>query len=88
MHGLFLIMYEPWVLDVKLDTLILDPADPDQPLVHCGITSDKRNSSKQDRTGRAMVQLVQSTTCLHKFFSQYLNDSSSGTRHTTNCLLT
>lgn len=79
MHGLFVVMYEPWVQDVKLDSeaLRLDPEDPDRP--HAGTV--KKNSSKQDRTGHAMIQLVQSTMCLREFFNEYLDDhTSSGTR--------
>ena len=79
MHGLFVMMYEPWVPDVKLETLCLDAEDPDRP--HAGTI--KKNSAKQDRTGRAMIQLVQSTTCLREFFNEYLDDrTSSGTRST------
>ena len=78
-------MYEPWVLDVKLEGPILDPVGPDRPLYHDHgpvTVSDKRNLSKWDHTGRAMVQLIQSTTCLRKFFSEYLHDhSSSGIKH-------
>lgn len=30
-HGLFLLMYKPWILDIKLEKLDLNPNDPDQP---------------------------------------------------------
>ncbi|KAH0826952.1 hypothetical protein J3R83DRAFT_4610 [Lanmaoa asiatica] len=77
MLGLFVVMYEPWVLDVKLDTLHLDAEDPDRPYAE----TVKTNSSKHNRTGFAMIQLIQSTTCLREFFNEYLDDHTSSAQH-------
>lgn len=72
MHGLFVVMVEPWALEAKLNKLESMLDDPDQPI--SGVI--KKNSSKQERTGHAMIRYIQSATCLRKFFSEYLDDQT------------
>jgi hypothetical protein len=55
-------MFEPWALDVKFDIPELALDDPDQPID--GVV--KKNSSKRERTGHAMIRYVRSKTCLRK----------------------
>ena len=69
-HGLFLLMVEPFALDLPLDTL--NRADPDKP--YAG--SLRKNLSKQDQTSMTSIQYAQSKTCLCKFFMRYLRDTS------------
>ncbi|KAF8432233.1 P-loop containing nucleoside triphosphate hydrolase protein, partial [Boletus edulis BED1] len=72
MHGLFLVMFEPWALNVKLENEASISDDPDQPINRVV----KKNSSKQERTGHAMIRYIKSATCLRKCFSKYLNDQN------------
>ncbi|KAJ2930420.1 hypothetical protein H1R20_g6675, partial [Candolleomyces eurysporus] len=71
--AVFLIMYEGWVLKTDIHAVGGDIAlDPDHPL------ADKLgvNASKEDRTGWAMLHVIQSASCLHSLFADYLNDKS------------
>lgn len=74
--AVFLMMYEPWVLDIDLSASGVEESvsalDPDYP--HSGKLT--KYSTKQQRTGRAMVSIVQSTTCIRKMFAEYLKDQS------------
>ncbi|KIJ57646.1 hypothetical protein HYDPIDRAFT_34911 [Hydnomerulius pinastri MD-312] len=80
MRGLFLEMYEPWVLEHSLDGDEPDASDPDKP--YAGTL--KKNSSKQDRTGCAALRFAQSAKCLREFLANYLNDCSpTALSHTT-----
>lgn len=65
-------MYEPWVLDIDLSSSAEDPSDPDYP--NAGKLT--KHSTKRQRTGWAMVSIVQSQICLRKLFAQYLDDQS------------
>ena len=71
MHdGLFLLMFEPWALQVQLPAADDIGSDPDRPIA--GMV--KKTSSKQDRTSCACIQFVQSSTCLRGFLASYLKD--------------
>lgn len=72
-QAIFLIMYEPWVLDIDLTATPNESGDPDLP------NSGKltKNSTKNQRTGHAMINLIQSKeSCIRNFFAQYLADES------------
>ncbi|KAJ3536083.1 hypothetical protein NMY22_g6193 [Coprinellus aureogranulatus] len=72
--ALFLLMYESWALDVDLSQVAGDIAsDPDHPIVN-NLT---RNTNKQDRTGWAILFVVQMLVCLRCLFADYLGDRSS-----------
>ncbi|KIJ06385.1 hypothetical protein PAXINDRAFT_48851, partial [Paxillus involutus ATCC 200175] len=70
MHGLYLEMVEPWALELQLENNDFNSGDPDRP----NIGSVKKNSSKQERTGCAAIQFLQSMSCLREFLATYLND--------------
>ncbi|KAF9555907.1 hypothetical protein CPC08DRAFT_642227 [Agrocybe pediades] len=72
--AIFLIMYEPWVMNIELtDDPVQYTSDPDYP--NGGELG--KHSTKNARTGTAMVKLIQSTeTCIRKFWAEYLNDTS------------
>ena len=73
MHGLFLLMFESWALQVQLPAADEIGSDPDQPITG----TVKKTSSKQDRTSRTCVRFVQSRTCLRAFLAGYLKDDSA-----------
>ncbi|KAG1765404.1 hypothetical protein EDD22DRAFT_845388 [Suillus occidentalis] len=78
--GLYLLMVETWALDVELMEEHTDDSDPDKP--YAGIL--KKNSSKKDRTGCAVLRYAQSTTCLWECFAKYLGDQTpTGQTHTS-----
>lgn len=68
--GLFLVMVEPFALNLASDSL--NRPDPDEPCAG----KLKKNSSKQDRTSVASIRYVQSKTCLRDNFAGYLGDKS------------
>ena len=75
LHGLYLMMVEPWALELSLvgaDGQMLSDLDPDRP--YAGMV--KKTSSKSDCTSYAPLQFAQSKICLHKLFVEYLNDQS------------
>jgi hypothetical protein len=59
-------MVEMWALDVELTEEHTDDSDPDKP--YAGIL--KKNSSKKDRTGCAVLQY----TCFRECCAKYLGD--------------
>ncbi|KAK1223963.1 hypothetical protein PQX77_013151 [Marasmius sp. AFHP31] len=75
--GLFLILYEEWVLDIDLSEFFeehkgLESSDPDRPRRPL---TDK--STRYDRAPYSMVNLIQDDPlCLRKFFAEYLGDIS------------
>lgn len=71
--GLYLMMIETWALEANLTDEHNDTNDPDKPYT---ITALKKNPSKRDRTGCAVLRYVQSKTCLREFFAKYLNDQT------------
>ncbi|KAL0063541.1 hypothetical protein AAF712_009546 [Marasmius tenuissimus] len=76
--GLFLILYEAWVVEIDLDEFTVDhmgvdPKDPDRPRK---ALSDK--STRQERVPRSFTKLIQDgEKCLREFFAEYLNDKST-----------
>ncbi|KAG1891422.1 P-loop containing nucleoside triphosphate hydrolase protein [Suillus subluteus] len=70
--GLFLMMVEPWALELELTDKHDDDNDPDKP--YAGVI--KKNSSKQDRTGCAVLRYIQSKMCLREFYAKYLRDET------------
>ncbi|KAK7442230.1 hypothetical protein VKT23_016200 [Stygiomarasmius scandens] len=69
-HGLFLILYEPWVFDINLSdysNVYLD--DPDRPR-----KALSTHSSRQDHAPFYLVMLVRGSGCLRIVFGNYLSD--------------
>ncbi|KAL0568131.1 hypothetical protein V5O48_013860 [Marasmius crinis-equi] len=73
--GLFLILYEEWVLGLDLSAFFEEPKgvdanDPDRPRQPL---TDKSN--RQDRVPYSMASLIHDgSICLRKFFADYLHD--------------
>ena len=66
-------MYEPWVTNIDLSTITFTPTDPDHP----NIEKIGKNSTKQARTGIAMIKIVQSVDeCLRGMYADYLGDKA------------
>jgi hypothetical protein len=69
-------MYEPWVMNIDLSSIPTTPSslsDPDHPTVE----KLSKTSTKQQRTGIAMITLIQSIKeCPRKFFANYLGDTT------------
>ena len=72
--AIFLIMYEPWALEIDLSDVPKAFAnDPDSPVVE-ELTA---YSNKMDRTGYAMLFIIQAFWfCLRAYFAEYLGDNS------------
>jgi len=72
--AIFLIMYEPWVKTIDLEAVRVETAsDPDHP----NIPELRIDSTKQARTGVAMIKITQQTEeCLRRLFATYLNDQA------------
>ncbi|KJA21728.1 hypothetical protein HYPSUDRAFT_139978 [Hypholoma sublateritium FD-334 SS-4] len=78
--ALFLIMYEIWAIMVEPDASIDTTNDPDHP----NVVKLEVHSSKRDRTGCAIIAIIQSIICLCLLFAQYLwDDSADATVFTT-----
>jgi superfamily II DNA helicase RecQ len=71
-RAIYLIMYEPWVTKIDLSTIAVSSSDPDHPIVE----KLSKTSSKQERTGIAMVKIIQSTECPRKMFADYPGDKT------------
>jgi ERCC4-related helicase len=73
-EAIFLIMYEPWVKTIDIETVRVETvSDPDHP----NVPKLTIHSTKQARTGVAMIKVVQKTEeCLRKLFATYLNDQT------------
>jgi superfamily II DNA/RNA helicase len=69
--AIFLILYEPWAMTADISSFAEDLDDPDQPLQ--AIT---KTSKKPERTGVAMYRLVQSSSCIRRFFARYFADDT------------
>ncbi|KAF7971247.1 hypothetical protein HWV62_21586 [Athelia sp. TMB] len=69
-NALYILLYEPWVLDVTLPES--SEADPDRPV----ICSTKKYPTKQERTGVAMVKSVQCKLCTRKYNAGHTNDTA------------
>lgn len=68
--ALFVLFYEAWALVIKEDEYTGDVLDPDRP------RKDLRISSRRaERAPFSGIRLVQSKTCLRRFFASYLNDT-------------
>ena len=72
--ALFLIMYEPWVKVIALgDVSVQASLDPDHP----NVTTLTIRSTKRERTGIAMITLIQKKeACIRKMIIDYLADRS------------
>ena len=73
-EAIFLIMYEPWVKSIDLTAVEVDTSsDPDHP----NIPKLTIHSSKQGRTGVAMIKIIQSEQeCLRALYAAYLKDET------------
>ena len=67
-------MHEPWVQKIDCSVVDVDTlTDPDQPIV----SKLSVHSTKQDRTGIAMIMIIQQDKkCLRELFANYLQDKS------------
>jgi hypothetical protein len=66
-------MYESWVKNIDLSTIQFTATDPDHP----NVEKLGKNSTKQARTGIAMIKIVQSADdCLRGMFTDYLGDKA------------
>jgi hypothetical protein len=72
MSAIFLLLHEPWAITTDLSSFTGNLDDPDQPLQ--AIT---KTSKKPEHIGLAMYQLVQSPSCIRRFFADYLGDETS-----------
>ncbi|KAF8274042.1 P-loop containing nucleoside triphosphate hydrolase protein [Lactarius quietus] len=72
--AIFLLMYESWVTSIDLTAVKVDTvSDPDHPTVPK--LSD--HSTKKERTGIAMIKIVQCEhECLRRLYATYLKDTS------------
>lgn len=73
-EAFFVMMIEPWVLDLDVDSLDekLELDDPDRPFA----TSDKKTPTKRECVGIAAVRLVHSPVCLREQLADNLQDDS------------
>lgn len=72
-EALFLIMFESWLLPITLDEVNIDfVTDPDHP----NVSQLTIRSTKQERTGGAIITILQSDICLRILFAKYLADVS------------
>ena len=68
--ALFVIFYEAWALTINENDYTGDILDPDRP------RKDLRVSSRRaERAPLSGILLVQSKSCLRRFFANYLNDT-------------
>src|SRR6266446_2858058 len=69
--ALFVVFFEAWALTINENEYTGDVLDPDRP------RKDLRISSRRaERAPLSGIQLVQSKTCLRRFYASYLNDTS------------
>ena len=72
-NALFLIMFEMWAIATHPDPSIDFTSDPDHP----NVVTLGPHSTKQARTGGAILDVVQCTeTCMRLMFANYLADNS------------
>lgn len=73
-QAIFLIMTESWVKDIDLSALDFTPSesDPDHP----NVAKLSKTSNKKDRTGIAMIKILQCEDCLRDLFARYLADDT------------
>jgi hypothetical protein len=66
-------MYEPWVMNIDLSTIKFNFIDPDHP----NVEKLGKNSTKQTRTGIAMIRIIQSVDdCFRGEYADYLGDKA------------
>lgn len=67
-------MYEPWVKDIDLTAVsALATVDPDHP----NVTTLSLHATKRDRTGVAMIRIIQmEEVCIRQMFGDYVLDQS------------
>ena len=66
-------MYESWVMNINLSTITFSVSNPDHPTVE----KLSKTTTKRERTGIAMVNIIQSADCLCKMFTDYLGDKAT-----------
>jgi hypothetical protein len=73
-EALFLIMYEPWAMTIDLDAAGVDfTSHPEHP----NVSKLAVHSTKKDRTGGAILTIIQSVhLCLRALFARYLAEKS------------
>lgn len=76
MWAIFLILYEPWVLDIDLSEILETLNDPDQP-----VGKITKFSSKQARTGVESIRMIQLDICLRRLQAKYLDDKTPEGEH-------
>ncbi|KAH9022119.1 hypothetical protein EDB85DRAFT_1895384 [Lactarius pseudohatsudake] len=77
--AIFLLMYKPWVKSIDPATVEVDTASD---LDHPNVPKLTVHSTKQARTGIAMIKIIQrEQECLHQLFADYLNDTSLDDLH-------
>ena len=73
-------MYEPWVMNIDLSAIKISSTDPDHP----NIDKLGKNSTKQARTGIAMIKIVQLVDdCFRGMSADYLGDKTPDGMWTT-----
>ncbi|KAK0455321.1 P-loop containing nucleoside triphosphate hydrolase protein [Desarmillaria tabescens] len=79
--GLYVIFYEPWVLDVDIkdfDNPLMDEKDPDRPRAPL-----KPTSNKKERAALSAIRLIQGhePVCIREFKAKYLKDDAPDALH-------
>lgn len=66
-------MYEPWVMTIDSSSIAIETSDPDHPIVE----QLTKFSTKQQRTGKAMVRVIQlPLECLRGMWRDYAADKA------------
>lgn len=77
LEAIFLIMYEPWVMDIKIsdeEITVSESMDPDYP--NAGKLT--KYSTKAERTGVTMIKVIHCTIlCLRRLWANYLGDKTA-----------
>lgn len=63
-------------MNIDLRAINFSVSNPDHP----NVEKLSKISKKQERTGIAMIKIIQSTDCIRKMFADYLGDKSSDGR--------
>jgi len=75
-EAIYLIMYEPWVMNIDLSNIKFNVSDPDHPTVE----KLSKTSNKQERTGIGVLKIIQSADCLRMMYANYLGDKTAECR--------
>ena len=59
-------------MNINLSTITFSISDPDHPTIE----KLSKTSTKQERTGIAMLKIVQSPDCFRQMYADYLGDKS------------